>query len=147
MRIFVSLILIGTLSSLTLSTTAYAQQETSWDALLEVEYEEVDTPDGMRWLPKFSPKIQSLDKQSVRISGYMIPLGFEEEQTHFLISALPGDGCYFHLPGGPAQVIEVKSEKGIAFTYDTIEIEGTFEILKDDLYGLLYRMEDIKPVR
>lgn len=114
---------------------------------MQADYEEVNTPEGRRWVPKFPAEVEQLNAKTVRISGYMIPLGYEEKQTHFLISAWPGDGCYFHLPGGPNSVIEVKAEKGIEFSYDTISIQGRMTLLRDDPYGLLYRLTDAQPVR
>ena len=130
-----------------LAPSALAQQEASWESLMQVEYEEIDTAKGKQWIPQFARDIRNLDQKTVRVSGYMIPLGYEEEQTHFLISAWPGDGCYFHLPGGPNSVIEVKAQRGVEFTYDTIAVKGKLELLRDDPYGLLYRMVDAEPVR
>ncbi len=148
MRTYTFILLAGLLAlTAALAPSALAQQEASWESLMEVEYEEVDTPKGKQWIPQFTQDVQALNQKSVRISGYMIPLGFAEEQTHFLVSAWPGDGCYFHLPGGPNSVIEVKAQRGVEFTYDTIEVEGKLELLQDDPYGLLYRMVDAEPVR
>ncbi len=129
-----------------IAPSAFAQQEASWETLSQVEYKAIDTDKGKLWLPQFAQDIQKLDQKTVRVSGYMIPLDFAEEQVHFLVSAWPGDGCYFHLPGGPNSVIEVQAEQSVAFTYDTIEVEGKLELLRDDPYGLLYRMVDAKPV-
>ena len=126
---------------------AWAQQETTWQMLMQAEFEEVETPEGPRWLPNFPPEVERLDGTSVRVAGYMIPLGYEEEQTHFLVSAYPGDGCFFHLPGGPNAVVEVRAERGVTFTYDRIAVQGDLELLRDDPYGLLYRMADARPVR
>ena len=116
-------------------------------AVEQVDYAEIQTTIGRQWIPQFVREIEDLDQKLIRISGYMIPLGYAEEQTHFLISASPGDGCYFHLPGGPESVIEVRAQKGVEFTCDTIEIEGKLSVLRDDPFGLLYRMEDALPVR
>ncbi len=127
--------------------SANAQIEASWQTLEKVDYAEIQTTIGRQWIPQFVREIEDLDQKSIRISGYMIPLGYAEEQTHFLISASPGDGCYFHLPGGPESVIEVGAQEGVEFTYDTIEIEGKLSVLRDDPFGLLYRMEDALPVR
>ena len=76
----------------------------------------------------------------------MIPLDFSQIQSNFLISMLPGDGCYFHMPGGAESIAEVQAEEGVEFSYDTIEMVGTLQVLKDDPYGLLYRIVDAKPV-
>lgn len=143
MLTFVGLIIVATV----FSPGAAGQEQTSWESLKEVDYKEVETADGSLWVPEFAPDVEVLENKSVRLAGYMIPLGNEEKQTHFLISAWPGDGCYFHLPGGPNSVVEIQAADGFDFTYDTIAIEGRLELLRDDPYGLLYRMVDAKPAR
>ena len=144
-----NLFLLSGLLALTaaFAPSALAQQEASWESLMKVDYKEITTSEGTQWIPQFAQDIQKLDQKTIRVSGYMIPLGYEEEQTHFLVSAWPGDGCYFHLPGGPNSVIEVKAQRGVEFTFDTIEIEGKLELIEDDPYGLLYRMVDAQAVR
>ncbi|MEM1042193.1 MAG: DUF3299 domain-containing protein [Bacteroidota bacterium] len=119
----------------------------TWQLLMQADFQQTETPEGVRWLPTFPPEVEELDGTVVRLSGYMIPLGLEEEQTDFLISAFPGDGCFFHLPGGPNSVIEVKAERGVGFTYDTIPVEGRLELLRDDPYGLFYRMTEARQVK
>ncbi|MEM6783204.1 MAG: DUF3299 domain-containing protein [Bacteroidota bacterium] len=113
-----------------------------WRLLMQAGFDEVPTPEGMQWNPQFTPEIEQLHGTEVRLTGYMIPLGYEEKQTHFLISAFPGHGCFFHMPGGPESIIEVKATRGVAFSYDTITVVGRLELLRDDPYGLLYRLVD-----
>ena len=123
---------------------AAAQEIASWETLVDVTYERVEREEGTRIVPQFSADIEKLDKKKVRVQGYMIPLGYEEKQQHFLVSAWPGDGCFFHLPGGPESVVEIKASEAADFTYDIITVEGTLSVLRDDLYGLLYRLEDAR---
>lgn len=127
--------------------SVWAQHEASWEMLMQAGFEETATPEGPTWTPVFPSEIEQLNGTSVQVAGYMIPLGFEKEQTHFLVSAYPGDGCFFHLPGGPSSVVEVKATRGIAFTYDTITMKGQLELLHDDPWGLMYRMTDAKPAK
>jgi len=126
--------------------SAWAQQEASWDVLMQASFKEITTPEGLEWTPVFPSEIEQLDGTPVQIVGYMIPLSFEEKQTQFLISAYPGDGCFFHLPGGPNSVVEVRAARGTDFTYDTIAMSGQLELLHDDPWGLMYRLTDAKPV-
>ena len=130
-----------------LAPSAWAQQEASWETLMQASFEETSTPEGLEWTPVFPSEIEQLDGTSVQIVGYMIPLSYEEKQTQFLISAYPGDGCFFHLPGGPNSVVEVKADRGVDFTYDTIAITGQLEVLHDDPWGLMYRLSDAKPAK
>ena len=133
--------------NLVLASPSGAQDITPWQVLMQANYEEVSTPEGRRWVPQFPADVEQLNDKTVRISGFMIPLGYEEKQSHFLISAYPGHGCYFHLPGGPSAVMEVKATKGVEFSYDTISIQGRLSLLRDDPYGLFYRLTDAKPVQ
>jgi len=128
-------------------TPALAQDRVGWDTLGLVTFEEQEADDGwITYIPTFSDEVMALDGQEVRLAGFMIPLDFSQIQSNFLISMLPGDGCYFHMPGGAESIAEVQAEKGVEFSYDTIEMVGTLQILKDDPYGLLYRIIDAKPV-
>ncbi|MDA0683996.1 MAG: DUF3299 domain-containing protein [Bacteroidetes bacterium] len=130
-----------------LTSTALAQETVKWDKLAEVDWEESIIDGITTYTPQFTEDISSLDGQTVTLSGFMIPLDFSEMQTNFLISAFPGDGCYFHMPGGPNSIAEVQAEEGVEFTYDTVQVEGKFVVLKDDPYGLLFRIVDAKPVK
>lgn len=128
-------------------TPAVAQDRVGWDTLGRVTFEEQEEDDGwVTYIPTFSDEVMALDGQEVRLAGFMIPLDFSQIQSNFLISMLPGDGCYFHMPGGAESIAEVQAEEGVEFSYDTIEMVGTLQVLKDDPYGLLYRIIDAKPV-
>ena len=130
-----------------LVSPALAQERVGWDTLGRVSFEEQIEDDGwITYIPTFSDEVQALDGQTVRLAGFMIPLDFSQIQSNFLISMLPGDGCYFHMPGGAESIAEVQAEEGVEFSYDTIEMVGTLQVLKEDPYGLLYRIVDAKPV-
>ncbi|WP_051362313.1 DUF3299 domain-containing protein [Solimonas soli] len=88
----------------------------------------------------FSPPLQALDRKTVRIAGFMLPLGLDEKQTHFLLSANP-PSCFFHPPGGPATAMEVFAERGVTMTDAPIVLEGRFELSTKDAGGILYRLK------
>lgn len=146
-RTFGLVVVVLVIAAAGLAPPAWGQQEASWETLMQASFEETSTPEGVVWLPVFPSEIEQLDGASVQIVGYMIPLSFEEKQTQFLISAYPGDGCFFHLPGGPNSVVEVKADRGMDFTYDTIAITGQLELLHDDPWGLMYRLSGAKPAK
>lgn len=124
---------------------AFAQIETKWSKLSEVELLEVQEDGETRSIPRFPESLKELDGKEVYMSGYMIPLGFAEEQDNFLLSAWPGDGCYFHMPGGPESIVEIRAAEMFDFSYDTIAMTGTLELVEDDPFGLIYRMTDARP--
>ena len=109
----------------------------SWKALAQVE--PVDR--GGKMVPEFSREILALDKQVVRIYGFMMPLDMTDQQKHFLISAVPAS-CPFCMPAGPEAIVEVMSNKPVKFGIEPIVIAGKLSVLKDDQSGMLYRMTD-----
>lgn len=107
----------------------------SWKALAQVQ----SVQQGETFTPKFDASLQKLDKKAIKVQGFMLPLGMGESQDHFILTATPPT-CAFCLPGGPEQVIEVKTSKPVKFSYDAIALSGKLELLKNDPMGLYYRM-------
>jgi hypothetical protein len=99
-----------------------------------------------RILPDFGPDIQALNLKSQRIQGFMMPLSPGEKQKHFLISSVPLT-CSFCLPGGPESMVEVKTKIPVKYSMEPIVVEGKFAVLKDDPYGLYYRMTQAVAVK
>lgn len=85
--------------------------------------------------------LRALAGHRLKITGYMFPLQGAEGQSHFLLSAYP-PSCPYCLPAGPTELIDIQSEKDVAFTYSPITLDGVFQPLedKDDLAnGFIYR--------
>ena len=99
-----------------------------------------------RILPVFGPDIQALNLKSQRVQGFMMPLSPGEKQNHFLISSVPLT-CSFCLPGGPESMVEVKTKNPVKYIMEPIVVEGKFAVLKDDPYGLYYRMTEAISVK
>lgn len=99
-----------------------------------------------RILPVFGPDIQTLDRKNQRIQGFMMPLSLGEKHKHFLISSVPLT-CAFCLPGGPESMVEVKAKTPVKYSMEVIVVEGKFAVLKDDPYGLYYRMTEAVAVK
>lgn len=89
--------------------------------------------------PKFEKAVASLDGQEITIKGFMFPLEMAEKQSRFLLSAYP-PSCPFCLPAEPSHLIEVNCAKPVGFTYNPVLIKGRLRLLRDDPYGLFYRM-------
>ena len=78
----------------------------------------------------------------------MMPLENTLEQKHFILSMLPLDGCQFCAPGTQAQFLEVKVKgDGIRYSYDPIEVAGTFELIPEAPMGLYFLIKDAKEVK
>ena len=102
--------------------------------------------DKNRVLPVFEPGQTALHQKTQRIQGFMMPLEPGERQRHFLISAVPLT-CSFCTPGGPESMVEVRSKVPVPVTIDPVVVEGRFNVLQDDPYGLYYRMTDAVSIK
>lgn len=99
-----------------------------------------------RILPVFDNAQLALNQKTQRIQGFMMPLEPGEKQRHFLLSSVPLT-CAFCVPGGPESMVEVKTKTPVRYSMDVVVVEGRFQVLKDDEYGLYYRMTDASGVK
>lgn len=99
-----------------------------------------------RMLPVFPAPVLALNQKNQRVQGFMMPLEPGEKQKHFLISSVPLT-CSFCVPGGPESMVEVKTKTPIKYSLEPVVVEGQFAVLKDDPYGLYYRINDATEVK
>lgn len=95
-------------------------------------------------VPIFPPAVQALNDKSVKVQGFMLPLEPGEKQKHFLLSAVPTT-CSFCVPAGPEGLVEVHTSTPLRYTVDAVTVQGRMAVLKDDKYGLFYRVVDAQP--
>ena len=113
-----------------------------WSVLTEVKTQAVKN----RLLPVFTAPVAALNDKIQRIQGFMMPLEPGEKQKHFLLSSVPLS-CSFCVPGGPESMVEVKTKTAVKYSLEPVTVEGKFAVLKDDPYGLYYRITDAVSVR
>ena len=147
--------------ALTLSAAAYAQAPSappgamdpsqfkplpdrkdvvSWKLLAQVELVKLKD----RYQPQFSAGVAALDAKEVKVQGFMMPLEMGDKQTHFILSAMP-QSCAFCMPGGPEQLVEVRTKTPVKYTFDPVVLTGKLAVLKDDPTGVFYRLTDAQP--
>jgi len=114
----------------------------SWKLLAQVELVKVKD----RFLPQFAAGVAALDKKDVKVQGFMMPLEMGDKQSHFILSAMP-QSCAFCLPGGPEQLVEIKSKTPVKYTFEAIMLTGKLAVLKDDPTGVYYRLTDAVPAK
>lgn len=107
----------------------------SWSTLAQVK----SRTEGKRVIPEFAPAVRSLDKQEVKLQGFMLPIVTGERHDHFLLTMRPPH-CPFCLSLGPEYIVEVRAKAPIRHTYDPIIIAGQLNVLSDDPFGLYYRL-------
>lgn len=109
----------------------------SWKTLADVK----PVRQNGRFMPEFGKTVATLDKQEVRLQGFMMPLDMGEKQKRFILAALPPT-CSFCLPGGPEQMVEVQARTPVKYGFEPIVVSGRFAVLRDDSMGLYYRLTD-----
>jgi len=116
------------------------QDVVSWKLLAQVELVKMKD----KFVPQFSTNVSALDKKEVKVQGFMMPLEMGDKQSHFILSAMP-QSCAFCMPGGPEQLVEVRSKKPVKYSFEPVVLTGKLAVLKDDPTGVYYRLTDAQP--
>lgn len=94
-----------------------------------------------RVIATFPAAVQALDRKTVKVQGFMMPLEPGDRQRHFLLSSVPTT-CSFCVPAGPEGLVEVRTRNPVRYTLEPVIVEGQLAVLSDDPYGLFYRVVD-----
>lgn len=114
----------------------------AWSVLTDVK----TRVEKNRVLPVFSAPVMALNQKNQRVQGFMMPLDPGEKQKHFLLTSVPLT-CAFCTPGGPESMVEVTTKTPIKYSMEPVVVQGQFAVLKDDPYGLYYRISDAMAVK
>ncbi|WP_141100688.1 DUF3299 domain-containing protein [Roseateles aquatilis] len=112
----------------------------SWKLLSSVTVK----ADKSKVIPTFPSGVLALDKRTVKVQGFMMPLEPGDKQSHFLLSSVP-TSCSFCVPAGPEGLVEVRSKSPVRYTLDVVTVEGQLAVLNDDPYGMFYRVTQAVP--
>ena len=107
----------------------------SWNTLAQVKAR----TEGNKVVPEFAPAVRQLHQQDVKLQGFMMPIVTGERHDHFLLTMRPPH-CPFCLSLGPEYIVEVRARTPIPHTYDPIILSGKLNVLRDDPFGLYYRL-------
>jgi len=109
----------------------------SWKLLSQV----TARAENQKIVPSFPAAVRALDRKTVKVQGFMMPLEAGDRQQHFLLSSVPTT-CSFCVPAGPEGLVEVRAKRPVRYTLEPVVLEGVLAVLSDDPYGLFYRVED-----
>lgn len=120
-----------------------APAELSWRTLTDVEFKDVyvDELDAYYWKPTFGPTVKALEGKEVYITGYIIPVDYDED--FYVISRYPFANCFFCGGAGPESVVDLRF-KGKTRRYETDErltFKGVFALNANDIYQMNYILE------
>lgn len=123
-----------------------------WQLLRQVKLVESKSKDAKpskapvaTMIPEFGPQIRELDKQEVKIYGFVLPLSTGVKQKHFLLSPLPSH-CPFCVNQGPDSMVEVVAKTAVEYNqWEPIVVTGKLELVNDQY--LFYRLNNAEPVK
>ena len=113
----------------------------AWEVLGQVK---ARLRDG-KIIVEYPAAVKALDRQKVRVQGYMFPLEASQSQNQFLLSAVPTT-CPFCVPSGPEGLLEVRAKAALKYTESPVVLEGRMAVL-DGSQGVFYRLIDATQVR
>lgn len=105
----------------------------TWEKINLLMYKVTKNGNETVYTPHFPPDLKALEKTSVVIPGYLVPLHGGREHDTFMLSVLPIMQCMFCGTNDIPPMIEVYMKKGknVRFTEDPIRIRGTVFLNSD----------------
>ena len=113
-----------------------------WSVLTDLKTE----VKNRRIVPVYPPAVNALNQKTQRVQGFMLPLSPGEQQRHFLLVSVPPT-CQFCTPGGPESMVEIRTREPVRYGLGAVVVEGKFQVLQNDPYGLYYRMTEAVGVK
>jgi len=117
-----------------------------WPKLYDVQFVKASDNLGEYDKPVFSAPVKTLQGKTISLPGYMVPFENGIRGTHFMLSSLPLNACFFCGVGGPETVVEILSKESITFTEKPIEIRGVLKLNERDPDKMIYILENAEVV-
>ncbi|MDZ4823000.1 MAG: DUF3299 domain-containing protein [Flavobacteriales bacterium] len=126
-------------------TTPPAPVELSWATLQDVQFKDVYIAqlDQYYWKPTFGPKVKAMEGKEVYITGYVIPVDYDE--NFYVVSKFNYANCFFCGGGGPESVVDLRfaGKNRVYKTDERITFKGKLKLNTDDIYQMNYILEGV----
>ena len=109
-----------------------------WPKLYDITFQKASDKLGEYDKPIFSIAAQSLRGKIITLPGYMVPFESGVKGSHFMLSSLPLNACFFCGVGGPESVVEVNLKVPLTYTEKPIEIRGELFLNDKDPDKMIY---------
>lgn len=105
----------------------------TWETINTLMYKVTHKGNQTIYTPHFPDKLMALEKKTVELPGYLVPLHGGRDHTTFMLSVLPVMQCMFCGTNDIPPMVEVfvKNGKSIRFTEDPIKIKGRIHLNAD----------------
>jgi len=88
-------------------------------------------------------EVEALEGKELTIQGFMLPLEAKDKFTHYLLSKRTPT-CGFCPPGEPNEVVEVFSDKPVAWEEGMVAVTGTMAFTDNAEKGLFFQLKNAK---
>ncbi len=110
-----------------------------WDVLAKTK---ITTDDKKgTYTATFPDEVKKLD--GTVLNGFMLPLEPTEKFKHFLLTKRTPT-CPFCPPGAPNEIVEVFTDKPVAWAEELATFEGTFKLINNGEKGLFFQVAQAK---
>ena len=94
--------------------------------------------------PVVNPKLKSLHKKKVVMTGYIVPI----DNTNYALSKNVFASCFFCGKAGPETIIGLKFKNPKRYKTDQyVTVEGTFRVNEANVDDWIYNMDDVTVVK
>jgi len=90
---------------------------------------------------KLTPEVKALDRRTVTLRGFMLPMDGSDRTQHFLISRNT-PVCLYCPPGQPNEVVEVYSSRPLAWTNKVVAVTGKLSLVNDQEQAIFFKIEN-----
>jgi hypothetical protein len=134
--ILVSLLLLASFSSYAQKSKYQGLPSLIWPKLYAIQFQKEKDFDK----PIFTEEVVALASKTITLPGYMVPFESGMKGTHFMLSSLPLNACFFCGVGGPETVVEIFLTNPITYTDKPVEIKGKLILNDKDPDKMIYQL-------
>ena len=107
-----------------------------WPKLYSIQFQKEKDFDK----PIFAKEVVALANKTIILPGYMVPFESGMKGTHFMLSSLPLNACFFCGVGGPETVVEIFLTNPVTYTDKPVEIKGKLILNDKDPDKMIYQL-------
>ncbi|MGV3764343.1 hypothetical protein [Parapedobacter sp.] len=102
----------------------------TWEKINTLMYKVTHKDNQTIYTPHFPDELKAIDKKTVTLPGYLVPMNGGRDHETFMLSVLPIMQCMFCGQGEVPPMVEIFMKKGkkVRFTEEPIKIKGTVHL-------------------
>ena len=135
-KFLVSMIVLSSLTGQAQKSKYQGLPSLLWPKLYTIQFQKEKDFDK----PFFSKEVMVLANKVITLPGYMVPFESGMKGSHFMLSSLPLNACFFCGVGGPETVIEIFLTIPVTYTDKPVEIKGKLILNDKDPDKMIYQL-------